>query len=105
MENVMSSVMKGLSKDMEGIEPTANLKMHQSLENCYAKSGSNADRFAECVVMSNKKITDIVEPFQYKLLFISKSTEKCLQTKDEDKCTQEITALSKGIIQDMVKAL
>lgn len=70
----MTAVMKALSKDMEGIEPTANLKMHQGLENCYAKSGNNVDRFAECVVSSNKRISDIVEPFQYKLLFISKST-------------------------------
>jgi flavin reductase (DIM6/NTAB) family NADH-FMN oxidoreductase RutF len=50
------------------------MKMHQSLESCYAKSGSNADRFADCVLTSNKKISDIVEPFQFKLLFISKST-------------------------------
>lgn len=88
MENVMTAVMKSLSKDMEGIEPAANLKMHQSLENCYNKSGANADRFAECVVSSNKRISDIVEPFQYKLLFISKSTERCLQSKDENKCIE-----------------
>ncbi len=73
MENVMNAVMRSLSKDMESIEPAANMKMHQSLESCYAKSGSNADRFAECVLTSNKKISDIVEPFQFKLLFISKS--------------------------------
>ena len=70
----MTAVMKNLSKDMEGIEPAANMKMHQSLEACYTKSGGNPDRFADCVVNSNKKISDIVEPFQFKLLFISKST-------------------------------
>lgn len=86
MENVMTGVMKNLSKDMESIEPAANMKMHQSLEGCYSKSGSNADRFADCVLTSNKKINDIVEPFQFKLLFISKSAEKCLQSKDEKKC-------------------
>lgn len=73
MENVMTAVMKSLSKDMESIEPAANMKMSQSLESCYSKSGSNPDRFAECVLTSNKKISDIVEPFQFKLLFISKS--------------------------------
>lgn len=31
MENVMTAVMKSLSKDMESIEPAANMKMHQSL--------------------------------------------------------------------------
>ncbi|MDD2840441.1 MAG: hypothetical protein PHY80_04980 [Rickettsiales bacterium] len=82
MENVMTAVMKSLSKDMESIEPAANMKMHQSLEACYSKSGNNADRFADCVVTSNKKISDIVEPFQFKLLFVSKSAEKCLQSKD-----------------------
>jgi hypothetical protein len=31
MENVMAAVMKNLSKDMEGIEPVANMKMSQSM--------------------------------------------------------------------------
>lgn len=82
MENIMTAVMKSLGKDMESIEPAANMKMHQALESCYSKSGNNADRFADCVLASNKKISDIVEPFQFKLLFISKSAEKCLQSKD-----------------------
>lgn len=88
MENVMTAVMKALSKDMEGIEPSANMKMQQALETCYSKSGNNPDRFADCIVSANKKIGEVVEPFQFKLLFISKSTEKCLQNKDENKCTE-----------------
>jgi hypothetical protein len=105
MENVMTAVMKALSKDMEGIEPSANMKMHQAVEVCYSKSGSNPDRFADCIVSSNKKISDIIEPFQYKLLFISKSTEKCLLNKDEKKCIEEMTSLGKGIAQNMVSSL
>lgn len=80
MENVMSGAMRALAKDMEVIEPAANMKMQQGLETCFSKSGGNADRFADCVVGVNKKISEIVEPFQFKLLFISKSAEKCLQS-------------------------
>ena len=79
--------------------------MHQAIENCYSKSGNNPDRFADCIVSSNKKISDIVEPFQYKLLFISKSAEKCLLKNDEKKCTEEMTTLGKGIVQNMVSSL
>jgi hypothetical protein len=105
MENVMTAVMKALAKDMEGIEPSANMKMHQSIENCYSKSGNNPDRFADCIFSSNKKISDIVEPFQYKLLFISKSAEKCLLKNNEKKCIEEMTTLGKGIVQNMVSSL
>lgn len=88
MESLMASVMRNLSKDMESIEPSANLKMQQSMESCFSKSGGNPDRFADCIVACNKKIGDVVEPFQFKLLFLSKSAEKCLQSKDEAKCTE-----------------
>jgi hypothetical protein len=47
--------------------------MGQAMEGCYTKSGGNADRFADCVVTSNKKISDIIDPFQFKLLFVSKA--------------------------------
>lgn len=79
MENVMNGAMKALSKQMEVIEPAANMKMQQGMESCFSKSGGNADRFADCVTNVNKKISEIVEPFQFKLLFISKSAERCLQ--------------------------
>jgi len=46
MENVMNGTMKALSKQMEVIEPTANMKIQQGLEACFSKSGGNADRFA-----------------------------------------------------------
>jgi hypothetical protein len=58
------------------------------METCFTKAGGNADRFAECVLNSQKKVNDIIEPFQFKLLFISKSAEQCLakNNNDEAKC-------------------
>jgi hypothetical protein len=107
MENIMAIVMKNLSKDMEAIEPAANLKIHQTMETCFAKAGGNSDRFAECVLSCQKKVNDIIEPFQFKLLFISKSAEQCLSknNNDESKCGEEITKLGQNIIKDMIKGL
>lgn len=76
------------------------------METCFTKAGGNADRFAECVMSSQKKVNDIIEPFQFKLLFISKTAEQCLaKHHDEAKCGEEVTGVGRTIVQNMVKAL
>ena len=69
IQEVMEGMSKNLAKDLEAIEPTANVKLHSTLENCYKKSGDNPERFSSCVISTQKKIYDIMESFQFKIVF------------------------------------
>lgn len=53
---VMEAIFKNGSKELERIEPMANLKLGTVIENCFKKSGDNPDRFATCVIASQKKM-------------------------------------------------
>ena len=104
VQEVMENMSKNLGKDLEAIEPTANMKLHMTLENCYNKSGDNADRFASCMQNSQKKISDIMESFQLKMLFLSRNAQKCIQDgNDVGKCSDNVTAMSKSVIQNLLK--
>lgn len=104
VQEVMEAMTRNLSKDLEAIEPTANMKLHLTLENCYNKSGDNADRFASCMQNSQKKLNDIMETFQLKMLFLSRSAQNCIaQNNDVSKCSENITNTSRSIIQTLLK--
>ena len=80
------------------------MKMHLTLENCYKKSGDNPDRFVSCMQGSQKKISDVMESFQLKMLFLSRSAQNCIaQHNDVSKCTNDITSISQNMIQNLLK--
>lgn len=56
IQEAMEGVFKAVSKDLEKIEPTASLKINSSIENCFKRSGENPDRFASCMVDTQKKV-------------------------------------------------
>ncbi len=56
IQETMEGVFKAVSKDLEKIEPTAAMKINSSIENCFKRSGDNADRFASCMVDTQKRV-------------------------------------------------
>jgi hypothetical protein len=66
------------------------MKVSASIENCYKRSGENPDRFASCMVDTQKKVQELTEGFQFKQLFLSHSVQSCLaKNNDTAKCRDE----------------
>jgi hypothetical protein len=65
------------------------------VESCFSKNSTNSERFAECLIQTNKKVEDIMKSLEFKMLFFSKSANGCLSKKRTvSDCTDEA---SKGI--------
>lgn len=75
------------------------------LESCYSRSNENPDRFSQCVVDNNKKINDIMESFQFKMLFLSRHAKGCLERGNVKECTEKVTTQGKGVIESLLKSL
>ena len=80
------------------------MRLNNTLEQCYQRSNDNADRFAECVVSSNKKLNDVMEGFQFKMLFLSRSAKACLEKGDSvSTCVERVTGQGRGVIDSVLK--
>ena len=104
MHEVMEGFQKNLASQLQRIEPEANMRLNNTLQQCFQRSNDNADRFAECVVGSNKKLNDVMEGFQFKMLFLSRSAKACLEKGDSvPSCVQRVTTQGKSIIDGVLK--
>ena len=106
VHEVMEGMQKNLARELEEIEPKANLKLNNVLEQCYERSNDNADRFSQCVVESNKRIQDTMEGFQFKMLFLSRSAKGCLDRGSSvQECTDRISQQGKTVIESLLKQI
>lgn len=83
VEEVLDAVVKNGAKDMEKIQPTISLKLQSSLDNCFNRSGDNPDRFATCMGDTQKKAQELMDTFQFKQLFLSRTIETCLAKRND----------------------
>jgi len=76
MDNRVSEVMEGVMKDngdlLSKMEPLINDKLTGSIDACFEKNSNNADKFVTCVQDKSKKVEDIMKPFEFKLMYISR---------------------------------
>ena len=54
-KEVVEQAMGNSESELRSIEPAISAKMNATVEHCYSKSGSAAERFADCVHEANKK--------------------------------------------------
>ena len=106
VQEVMENMSKTLARELETIEPSANLKLHSTLENCYNRSNENPDRFAQCVISTQKKVSDIMEAFQFKMVFLSRNAQGCIaKSGDVKSCSDSVSNVGRTMIQDLIKEI
>ena len=89
VREVMEGAMSTCAETMRSIEELSDRKMGEILDFCYSKNPNNPDRFADCIVDKQKKIEEIITPMQFKIVFFSKNSQKCLQeNKSVSACTE-----------------
>ena len=89
VREVIEGAMQNNASLLKGIEEANDNKMGSVLETCFSKNDSNPERFAECIVEKQKKMEDILNPMQFKIMFFSKSSHNCLNRgKSVSECTQ-----------------
>ena len=91
VREVIEGAMHACSDSLKSIESLSDNKMGEILESCFNKNSSNPDRFADCIVERQKKMEEVLNPMQFKIMFFSKSSHNCLtqQKKSVGDCTQE----------------
>ena len=103
MNQVMDKVGNSMAKDIDKIEPALNVKMQGWVENCFSKSGNNPDRFANCLSNGQKRAAELNEHFQFKMVFLSRSVQGCLQNnRSIDKCEADAIKTGKSIIDGLL---
>ena len=107
VREVIEGAMHACSTDLKSIEELNDQKMGGVLENCFAKNSNNPDRFADCIIEKQKKIEDILNPMQFKIMFFTKSSHNCLteQKKSVGDCTQETIKGIKEVIANTMKSI
>ncbi len=98
-QKVLTSVMSNTSAEMQQIEGITQQKMLSTVESCYARNSNNPDRFADCILNFQQKMAKLMDPLQYKLLFLTKGVENCLMSKSEEECTEIYTNFGKKIVE------
>ena len=76
------------------------------VETCFNKAGSNPDRFADCLSNGQKKTGELNEAFQFKMVFLTRSVQNCIQNKQSvEKCSEEASKLGKDIVENLIKQI
>ena len=90
VREVIEGAMHACGNELKSIEELNDYKMGSILETCFSKNSSNPDRFADCVMEKQKKIEDILNPMQFKIMYFTKSSHNCLTQKNRsvNECTQ-----------------
>lgn len=89
---VREVIEAAMQKNEEGFRSLGELtdaKGGSIFEACFSKNSSNPERFGECFSEKQKKIEELMAPFQFKMMFFSKSSSNCLaQNKSVADCTE-----------------
>jgi hypothetical protein len=103
-KETLDQVMESVTADAEKIEPTINIKLQSSVQNCMNKSSNNPDRFASCMLDTQKRVSELTESFQFKNLFLANIIQNCLSNNtDSNKCVDEGKKMANNIISDFLK--
>lgn len=106
LKSIFQEVMESISADASKIEPNINHKMETSVETCMSKSSKNPDKFASCMMNTQKKVAEMSESFQLKNLFLANTIRSCLnEGNDSAKCSQEGKKLAVNIITSFLKEI
>ena len=89
VREVIEGAMTANADQLKSIEELNDYKMGSILESCFSKNESNPERFADCIGEKQKKMEEILNPMQFKIMFFSKSSHNCLtKGKSVSDCTQ-----------------
>lgn len=107
VREVVEAAMQNNQDLLKSLEEANDLKMGNLFEICFNKNSSNPDRFADCFLEKQKKMEDIMNPMQFKIMFFSKSANNCLvqQKKNVTDCIQEATKGLKEVIENAKKSV
>ena len=106
VREVMEGAMGQCNNEIRSLEPLIEAKMASSLDACYGRNSSNADRFAECILDKNKRVEDIMKGVEFKMLFYSKAANQCLiNGKSVSDCTQDAIKGIKEVIENSRKSI
>ena len=83
VREVIEGAMHACSGNLKSMESIQDDKMAESLEYCFTKNSNNPDRFADCVIDKQKKMEDILNPLQFKIMFFTKSSHLCLTQQNK----------------------
>jgi len=89
VREVIEGAMSSNADLLKSIEELNDYKMGSILEACFSKNETNPERFADCIGEKQKKMEEILNPMQFKIMFFSKSSHNCLSRgKSVSECTQ-----------------
>ena len=105
VREVIEGAMHACGDSLRSIEELNDNKMGSILEGCFSKNSNNPERFADCIMEKQKKVEDILNPMQFKIMFFSKSSHNCLtqHKKSVPECTQEAIKGIKEVIENTKK--
>lgn len=103
---VINEVIQSGASEAEKIEPSINLKLQSSVQNCFNKNNDNPDKFVTCMTDTQKKVDELNQSFQFKNLFLGTSIQNCLNaTNNVEKCKSEGKAMLKNITTTLLKQI
>lgn len=89
IRQIIETAMQNNADGFRSLEELTDAKGGNIFEACFAKNSTNPERFAECFSEKQKKIEEVMAPFQFKMMFFSKSSSSCLaQSKNVADCTK-----------------
>lgn len=106
INEVMEAVMKENGEFLGKLEPLINDKLTIAIDQCFEKNINNVDKFVTCTQDKSKKVEDIMKPFEFKLMYISRQANECLVKGNSVKeCQTQISKIAKELIQNTIKTV
>lgn len=68
----MEAVMKESGELLGKLQPLINDKLTGAIDQCFVKNSNNVDKFVGCTQDKSKKVEDIMKPFEFKLMYVSR---------------------------------
>ncbi len=83
-----------------------NEKLTGAIDQCFDKNSSNVDKFVACTQDKSKRVEDLMKPFEFKLMYVSRQANECLVKGSSVKeCQTQISKVAKDLIDNTMKAI
>ena len=106
INEVMEGVMKENGELLGKLEPLINEKLTASIDQCFEKNINNVDKFVTCTQDKSKKVEDLMKPFEYKLMYVSRQANECLVKGSSVKeCQVKISKMATDLIENTMKTI
>lgn len=80
--------------------------MQSLLEKCYAKNEEDPNNFAECVLQGQNKMSELMQKFQLKSIYLKKTAKVCLENKKDPKiCEGEVIKVGKKLVGTVIEEI